>query len=378
MSQFGNVNILDFTLRYNYYWSSDETPPGVTQALRVTIGSWSDLLYFSSGNHTEWRDADQPLGEPFNQVGTTSVSRSPDGTTGYIPITVDFSFTRQSATGLARLFLIGRTFGLHPSVLSGNSPPSRPPSGAFASAGAATSSPASSSIPSSSGTNSQSIPASLSGIPLPEYTVGQPISSSIAGDPSVGSSSSNGGNGSIQHFSKAEVVGGILGGVAALVISSLLLLALYRRKKNQLVKGEERSVSVWVGGLLDPTKIAGGKSGDESANDGQPRMACEKPGLPGFHRFSAPSEKVNYPDGQSKHMEARIDVISPSFPSQEREDTGDKGKLLGQCVDEMMLAVGGLGNRRPHGLIEYAQQDRRSLRHPSILVPKGSRNKEWQ
>ncbi|KAG8812697.1 hypothetical protein FRC17_001889, partial [Serendipita sp. 399] len=96
------------TLSYNFYYACDQMPPGVTQNARVTVGSWSNILYFSTSNHTWlWYTPDLTPGSPFTQFGTTAVSKSRDGTTGYVPIIIDYTMTRPSGSADIRNYLIG-------------------------------------------------------------------------------------------------------------------------------------------------------------------------------------------------------------------------------------------------------------------------------
>ncbi|KAG8827540.1 hypothetical protein FRC17_007808, partial [Serendipita sp. 399] len=223
---FGNTDNLDFTFTYNYYYAAKETPPGTTQSVRVTVGSWSGLVNFGSLSLTD-PYLNEPLFEPFIQSGTTSVTKSPDGTNGYLPITVDFSFTRVTMWDEFRLSFIGHTFSLKPSTLL-------PPA-----SGSTTSSvtSASSELSTISRAANPSTSGALSGSISPDTS-----SSSIAvGDPAVGfndgmTGSSRASNG---RGLKAGIIGGALGGLALCAGLAFLLFLVCKRKRRGWQKQEE-------------------------------------------------------------------------------------------------------------------------------------------
>ncbi|KAG8827541.1 hypothetical protein FRC17_007809 [Serendipita sp. 399] len=291
MSEFGNADNLDFvvakahlysTLRYNYYYGAEQMPVGTTQTLRVTVGSWSEPLDFTSMNYGQviWiREDDGKLepGEPLTQSGTTSILKSPDGWMGYIPITIEFSFSRPFTKNHAQAVLIGRTFSLR-------SPPPSSVSRSTTRTSASTSSTSSST--SSSSSNQSIVSESLSSL-----TTRQPISSSVATDALAGPSSYVNSSTSNGRISKARIIGGVVGGLALLAAVAVLLILVLKRKRREFKEREEEAQArpAMVG--IDPKAniLVAGNDEDRGDDDQSTIRSAERTTQSGLLRHSLPS-----------------------------------------------------------------------------------------
>ncbi|KAG8812698.1 hypothetical protein FRC17_001890 [Serendipita sp. 399] len=297
MSQFGNADNLDFTLSCNFYWASDQTPPGVTQTARLFVGSWSNTLSFTSSDHTWlWNTPDLTPGSPSTQSGTTSVSKSRDGTTGYVPILIDHTITRPGSGVDLRSYLIGRTFSLSGGGGGGGSGNSlSAASGSTTTSASSASSPSDVSSPPLNGAVSMSTSGTFL-IPILPGVTGQPVPASIAagGGNSVVGSTSNGGGG--ERVSKAGIVGGILGGLVLSGVFAFIFFLLYKRKMREVRKREEEQQQEPTAVIL-PETVAGGRGmGDEGdAGDGiQMRLSSMvEVGISQQGLSEAPSERAN-------------------------------------------------------------------------------------
>ncbi|KAG8808835.1 hypothetical protein FRC17_003751 [Serendipita sp. 399] len=232
------------------------------------------------------------------QSGATSVSKSRDGTTGYVPIILDHTITRPASGADIRSYLIVRTFSLSGGGGggggggSGNSP-------SAASGSTATSAPSASSASDvSSPSLNAAVSMSLSGtflIPILPGATGQPVPASIAaggGDPAMGSTG-NGGSG--ERVSKAGIIGGILGGLVLSGVFALVFFLLYKRKMREVQKREEEQQQQPTAVILPETVVGGGGGDEGGAGDGiQMRLSSMvEIGLP---QSEAPSERANgYP-----------------------------------------------------------------------------------
>ncbi|KAG8814877.1 hypothetical protein FRC19_001429 [Serendipita sp. 401] len=239
MSQYGNANNLDYTFSYNLNWASFNMSAGTPLSSSVTVGSSRNTDNFGASD-AAWllRDGSvTSLGDPFTHAGTTSVLKSADGTTGYIPITIDFSFTR-TAGAECRWFMKGAVFKIT--------------SGSGASATTASSSSSSPSVSVSGTVTSASTALTLSSVALP----GLSQSSTLTEGQTVGSISSN--TASSRSIPTAAIVGGVIGGISFLAIFALILFLLYRKKIRELKRRDQN--------MLMHTAGAVGRSGKHSSD----------------------------------------------------------------------------------------------------------------
>ncbi|KAG8823368.1 hypothetical protein FRC19_004059 [Serendipita sp. 401] len=228
MSPYGNTNSLDYSISYHFLWTSDKVNAGVPLSARFSVGSSSNTDNFLSSDHSALWYSDVPdLGDPFFHSGTTSLLKSTDGNTAYIPIILDFSFPKEP--GLVEWYLIARKFSV-------SAPPtSAPPvSGSGSSAQApSVSSPNSISTSVTRTGTSQSgstQTASLSDAILPGFS---PVADSSAISDNVSSSSTSSSNSaSTQNIPIGAIVGGVIGGNFLLGIILFFLFLLYRRGRR--------------------------------------------------------------------------------------------------------------------------------------------------
>ncbi|KAG8821882.1 hypothetical protein FRC18_011177, partial [Serendipita sp. 400] len=196
MAQYGNANTLDFTFGYNLAWMSNYTAPGTPLSSRLTVGSTS-----FTDNFVSTRYFGASLGDPFYHSGTTNLAKSPDGALGYIPITIDFSFTRELNSD-TEWWMKGLGLQITTQTTSG--------SVASASSSMGSSLSSSSSISGSSQT-SRYPSSSLSNVALPG--ISQPSTASDIFGVSVASTSLPNSNDSLtDKKSTPAIVGGVVGG----------------------------------------------------------------------------------------------------------------------------------------------------------------------
>ncbi|KAG8768871.1 hypothetical protein FRC15_004887 [Serendipita sp. 397] len=125
--QYGNADLVDYTFSYNLNWASDKTSAGQPLTAYSTIGSSSNVNNFEvSDRYWLWYSSPTSLGDPVIHTGSTSVTKSTDGLTGFIPITIDFSFKRSPGADVT-FYMKGATFQIttppsfaHPSSSSSN------------------------------------------------------------------------------------------------------------------------------------------------------------------------------------------------------------------------------------------------------------------
>ncbi|KAG9052725.1 hypothetical protein FS842_009339 [Serendipita sp. 407] len=316
MSQFGNADTLEYNFAYNFYWAMVGTAAGYPLSARVTVGSSSYTNNFGASDSTWlfYTEASRP-GDPFVQSGTTSVIRSTDGASGYVPITIDFSYSRNQQSDDPRPYLIAQSFNLKSSATPGASPSSGAGSGSVSGS-------SSSSISSSSVTRAvtQTSGTSLSNIILPGYDSTQATASSVSGHGSLGSNSSssspNISSVSAQHVPIAAIVGGVLGGLSLLAFLALVLFLLYRKKVKELMKQEQQALAVAArteGG-------AGGAASDTGSTVGP--MTAAYTGM-GFLSMQE-AKYADHPNGP----DMRTSTSSSSFTSPTQAATSPRERLL--------------------------------------------------
>ncbi|KAG8823366.1 hypothetical protein FRC19_004057 [Serendipita sp. 401] len=202
MSQYGNTNYLDYSFSYNFNWTSDAVAAGLPLSTTLIVGTSSNTDSFpSSDNKALWDNPNPDLGNPFSHSGTTSLLKSADGSTAYIPIMLNFSFGRQP--GLVEWYLISRTFSITASATEGTSGFTSSAQAPYFSSSSSISSPVTATRTSLSG----SISASLSGAILPEHSL---MRSYTLGNNGTNSSYPI-NSGSTQHIPIAAIIGIVVG-----------------------------------------------------------------------------------------------------------------------------------------------------------------------
>ncbi|KAG8757578.1 hypothetical protein FRC14_001922 [Serendipita sp. 396] len=241
MSQYGNINSLDYSFSYYLIWTSDKVAAGLPLSTKVTVGSSSNTDNFISVDHVAlWDSAEIDLGNPFSHSGTTSLLNSADGNTAYIPITIDFSFAKQR--GLCEWYLIAHTF----SITTPTNGISGPNTGALAPF-LSSSSLISASIASIDLSPSASIVTLSPGdILLPSSEDADTSTSN-----SSGSSSFSSNSGSTQSIPIGAILGVVLGGNFFLGIVLVFLFLLYKRRKRVFRGGKREDLIGNSGGSND-------------------------------------------------------------------------------------------------------------------------------
>ncbi|KAG8818936.1 hypothetical protein FRC19_010218 [Serendipita sp. 401] len=227
MAQYGNVNSLDFTFGYSLDWMSDKTAAGTPLSSRLTVGSTSFTDNFVS---MQYRPDPSLGGNPFSHSGTTSVAKSSDGAVGYIPVTINFTFTRE-ADSLLDWWMKALGFQITTQTTPGSV------------TSAVSSMVSSSSTISGSSQTSGARSSSLSNLALPG--ISQSSTASTASDifgVSVSSASLPNSSPSVtNNKSTSAIVGGVVGGFFLMGALAILLLLLYKRKMRRL----EQKHSIW-------------------------------------------------------------------------------------------------------------------------------------
>ncbi|KAG8812699.1 hypothetical protein FRC17_001891 [Serendipita sp. 399] len=222
---------------YNLAWTSDRTV-GTAQSSRLSVGSAS-----YTDNFMPTQFSSPSLGSAFSHSGTTAISKSPDGTFGYIPITINFGFSKVSDAKQYRWYM--KALGLQittPTVAVA------PGSGGLT---VAVSAPISGSrsisvTATANGTESSHLsgtvnaPSSWSGLLPPGLASQQGYStvSSPDGNLAVGSNTSDSDRDN-NSTSTAALVGGVVGGIAlfgGLVVSFFLMLYWRKMKRRKWVQ----------------------------------------------------------------------------------------------------------------------------------------------
>ncbi|KAG8807842.1 hypothetical protein FRC19_006300 [Serendipita sp. 401] len=234
MSTYGNANSLDYNFSYHFMWTSEGVAAGLPLSTRLTVGTSSNTDSFLSVDPKSFDVDNQDLGNPFSHSGATSLLKSADGNTAYIPITLDFSFTSQSQSNYSSWGFMSRTFKIVTSTQTSTSLTSNPVQSV---------SPSNSISPSIMGSmNPTSDPTLvLSTITIPGSSP-QVISSLSANEGSEGSSSSN--TGLTRRVSPAMVAGVAAGVLLLLGTVFFIILLLYKRKQGG-VWGTVQGYPVW-------------------------------------------------------------------------------------------------------------------------------------
>ncbi|KAG8772247.1 hypothetical protein FRC15_002875, partial [Serendipita sp. 397] len=324
LSHYGNPDYVDYTFDYNLNWASDKTAAGAPLTARVSIGDSSSIENFGASDHAWlWWSRATTLGDPFHHAGTTSLLKSADGLTGYIPIIIDFSFTRQIGSH-CQWYFIGGNFRITPKATTGNSPFSGP--GIIA---AGTSSSVASSLPSFIGPMTQSASHSLSSIILPGFST-QSVSSSLSGQVSTGGglgplSSPPGVSAmSAQTVPTAAVIGAILGLLSLLGFLALFLFLLYRKSKKQPMERDKNDlVDIDAEGGNDDSRraettvrsgsfIGFGISLSEPKSSYQPN---------GFTNVAAPPSTIPSPPNPNNHLYENLQPIPQQRENHRRRST---------------------------------------------------------
>ncbi|KAG8812669.1 hypothetical protein FRC17_001910 [Serendipita sp. 399] len=238
------------TFSYHFKWASDQVPAGYPLSAQLAVGSSSNTDSFVSSDPAQlWID-NPILGDPFTHSGTTSALRSADGSTGYIPIILDFTFPRPPPSR-CYWFLVARSFRITTPTFNGGSSPS--PSSAPGPA------PPSSVAVMISSTSISVGSTTVSGSVMP-VSVAVPIVQTLMTLvlPAPGTSNNNGGNiasdgssgrGGVQT---SAIVGGVVGAIAFLgLILALAIFLLRKQRRRSLEQGEKEMIQGGGGGGLD-------------------------------------------------------------------------------------------------------------------------------
>ncbi|KAG8805762.1 hypothetical protein FRC18_006497, partial [Serendipita sp. 400] len=300
LSQYGNPDYVDYTFDYNLNWASDKTAAGAPLSARVSVGDSSSIENFGASDHAWlWYSNAATLGDPFHHAGTTSLLKSADGLTGYIPIIIDFSFTRQIGSD-CHWYFIGGNFRITPKATTGNSPSSGP--GTIAAGTSA------SSLSSVTGSVTQLTSHSLTSIFLPGFST-QSVSSSLSGQGPTGggsnsSSSPNVGDVSAHSAPTAAIIGGVLGGLSLLGFFALFLLLLYRRKIRQVRERDRNN-------LMKNAGAAGGEENDGGSTRRTGTTTVHSESFIGFDMSLGGSKYPNQSEGFTNAAGTPFVIPSP-------------------------------------------------------------------
>ncbi|KAG8824016.1 hypothetical protein FRC17_009198 [Serendipita sp. 399] len=218
LTQYGDVDMVGYLFSYNLNWASDKTAPGQVLTVHSNFGTSSHIDNFvSNDRYWLWYSNPSSLGERFAHSGMTSLSKSMDGQTGYIPVVIDFSFKREPGADVI-FYMKGATFQITAPAVANSSPE----------AAIATSSSLSntaSSVPITTSSSTELV------VPLPgisHFTVmteGVSVGNISSLTPELPAS---------PQMSSSMIIGIVISIISALGASVAILLLLYRRKLKQL------------------------------------------------------------------------------------------------------------------------------------------------
>ncbi|KAG8806842.1 hypothetical protein FRC17_004770, partial [Serendipita sp. 399] len=339
LSQYRSASSLDYTFSYHFKWASDQVPAGYPLSAQLAVGSSSNTDSFVSSDAAQlWID-NPILGDPFTHSGTTSVLRSADGSTGYIPIILDFSFPRPPPSR-CYWFLVTRSFRITTPTSNGGSSPS--PSSALP--GLA---PPSSVAVMVSSTSISVGSTTVSGSVMP-VSVAVPIVQTLMTLvlPAPGTSNNNnGGNvasdgssgrGSVQT---SAIVGGVVGAIAFLgLVLALAIFLLRKQRRRSLEQQGEKEMIQGGGGGLD------GRRRKDSMHQGG--LAGETTGTP--VAFSRPTSFASSPS--SSEPGRRVSVATSILPTTAFRPISssrvvEPASENGAAPDRRSAATGGGGGR---------------------------------
>ncbi|KAG8814662.1 hypothetical protein FRC17_001023, partial [Serendipita sp. 399] len=348
------------TFAYNLNWASDKTDAGTPLYARLSIGSYSKVDNFDVSDRAWLFSPPSTLGDPFTHSGTTLLIKSSDGLTGYIPIELEFPFSRALGS-LCVWYFIAHSFRITtlPNSVSGSSPIAT-----YAST---------SSLSSSSHTGGMT----LSSLTLPGLTSQSisPSSSLSPGDVSVGSSSSSSSSNLTAHRSvpTAAILGGVLGGLFLLGVFTLMCFRLYRKAlikrvgdhpvKTNFTQGDDivdghstripaRSIEPFLGypiALTDEIKALNSPSGRTGASPPPPsppqlgitthqsnaEIVNARSGLQGEdHRRRGPERDYRRHSSLSNLSTFRMDVPPPAYSDVDGRAESANGRAGGGNNDE--------------------------------------------
>ncbi|KAG8823365.1 hypothetical protein FRC19_004056 [Serendipita sp. 401] len=302
MPQYGNANTVDFTFGYNFYWASDKTQSRTPLSTQVTIGSSSITDNFGAVNPDWlWYTLDTSLDDPFTHSGTTTMLKSQDGSTGYIQITIDFSFSRQPGS-TCMWYLIGRRFDISTPSSIGTAPllGSGSSSRAIASASMTSTPTTETTTGVITGTPTRIFDLLVFSIILPGLSAQSVSTGNIPGQSSIVSFSLNPG----QEIPTSAVIGGAMGAVLLLGIVALILFLVYRRKKRKKWMKEQEN--------LTQNAVVGGYSGERDATQTPSTITRRRL----FFRYylSPPSEEIRT-SSQFGAVDSRSNRTSKPIPT---------------------------------------------------------------
>ncbi|KAG8824018.1 hypothetical protein FRC17_009200 [Serendipita sp. 399] len=250
------------TFAYNLNWASVQMPAGTPLSSTVTVGSFQYTHNFgaSDAGWLLYSSSTTSLGDPFTHTGTTSLLKSADGTIGYIPITIDFPYTR-TAGASCRAFMKGAAFHI------------TSPTSSSASSAGSPNTPVAGTV-----TRISSSSSLLSSVTLPAISQQSNAAATVAAEdtgvdtlPSTSASSSS--PVLAQHSSPptGAIIGGVVGGIALLGIFALILLLLYKKKIRELKTGEPDLLT------YNTNTTTTGGNGDGDSTKGPMRTASFDP-----------------------------------------------------------------------------------------------------
>ncbi|KAG8814661.1 hypothetical protein FRC17_001022 [Serendipita sp. 399] len=292
------------------------TDAGAPLVARLTVGSYSQVDHFGASDRAWlWYSNAPTLGDPFRHSGKTLLTKSSDGSTGYIPITLDFPFRREPGSRV-QWYFIGQPFRIT-TVTDG-----APISSHTTSASGSTSSSLHSSIARTVALSSLS-PPDLAGHPI--SSASSPASSSnMSLEPSP---SSDPNSPASQNISSGVIIGGVLGGMSILGVFALMFFLLHRgrllkRGRNQILGtpgtagagdiADESSISVPATNPASPLRYS--MASGESKPMNHPSSAAGSPQLVTLNQVNAElgDQQSDFQGGDRRRRRRRRDHWLPS------------------------------------------------------------------
>ncbi|KAG8827543.1 hypothetical protein FRC17_007811 [Serendipita sp. 399] len=302
LAQYGNPDMVDFTFAYNLNWASDMTDAGAPLVARLTVGSYSRVDHFGASDRAWlWFSNAPTLGDPFRHSGKTLLTKSSDGSTGYIPITLDFPFRREPGSRV-QWYFIGQPFRI--TTVTDGAPISSPTT----SASGSTSSSLHSSIARTVALSSLSPPDlarhPISSASSPASSSNMPLESSPYSDPNSPAS---------QNIASGVIIGGVLGGMSILGVFALMFFLLHR---GRLLKRGQNQIlgtpgAAGAGDIADESSIM---ASDESKPMDCPSSTASSPPLVTLNQVNAEmgDQQSDFQGGDRRRRRRRRDHWLPS------------------------------------------------------------------
>ncbi|KAG8830929.1 hypothetical protein FRC20_008253, partial [Serendipita sp. 405] len=201
---------------------------GTRLSSTLSVGSASYTDNFVS---TQW--SSPSLGNPFSHSGATTLSKSSDGTIGYIPITIDFTFVWELGSQYS-WFMKGLGLQITTPITSVSAESSTSTSTQSGSATSTTIAPSQVSLP------------GFSQYPAVSSADSAPVGSNVPSSSGPSSSGSSSSGPSTKKTSNSAIIGGVIGGIALLSVLVFLLLRAHKRKLKEV---ELAQPTWWNGGV---------------------------------------------------------------------------------------------------------------------------------